>query len=363
MRNKLWSLAALALALGGCAAPLPSTELPPTRLVAPAREFPELRDYRGVVDLKLKPAGLDQAAVAQLARDAQLDFVALGDRVTSGPSDYGISGYTSEILFIAGGSFAVGGGEIVGVNLRDAINPPSSASDLISAIHEQGGIAVAGDPSRFASPADYALADALEVYSQSAAWVAKSPTALKLSAMFFSTDRFLAHLDQIDPHDMFAYDRLAAGARVTLLAGFGSAPNMNVFGATVGTYQQLFLFNATHLLATERSVDPLVDAMKHGRAYISFDFLGYVDNFAFYAQNGDARTIMGDETSFAPGLKLRAELPAQADKIVIYGNGSEAASADDATEFEFAPKSAGTYRVIAYRNGCPWIISNPVYIR
>ena len=363
MRNKLWILAAFALALGACAAPLPTTELPPTRLVAPAREFPELRDYRGVVDLKLKPSGLDQAAIAQRARDAQLDFVTLGDRVTSGASDYGISGYTSEILFIAGGSFEIGGGEIVGINLRDAINPPASASNLISAIHEQGGIAVAGDPSRFTSPADYALADALQVYSQSAAWRSKSPMSLKLSGIFFSTDRFLAHLDEIDPHDMFSYDRLAAGARVTLLAGFGSAPNMNVFGATVGTWQQLFLFYATHLLATERNVDSLLDAMKHGRAYISFDFLGYVDNFAFYAQNGDARTIMGDEASFAPGLKLRTELPAQADKIVVYGNGSEDASADDATEFEFAPKSAGTYRVVAYRNGRPWIISNPVYIR
>jgi hypothetical protein len=363
MRIRWILAAAAALALAGCSAPLPSTELPPTRLVAPAREFPHLRDYRGVVDLKLKPSGLDQAAAAELARDAQLDFVILGDKVTAGASDYGISGFTSGILFIAGGAFPVGGGEIVGVNLHDTINATANVTDLVSAIHEQGGVAIAGDPAHFSSSDDYALADALEVYSQSAAWRAKSPLALKLSATFFSTDRFLAHLDQIPPASLAAYDHMTDGARVTLLAGFGSAPAMNVFGATVGTYQQLFLFYATHLLATERAIDPLVDAIKHGRAYISFDFLGYVEDFAFFAQNGDVQTMMGDETPLAPGLKLRVELPGTADRIVIYNNGAEAGSADNATNFEFAPKTGGAYRVIAYRNGCPWIVSNPVYVR
>ena len=342
---------------------MPSTELPPTRLVAPAREFPQLRDYRGVVDLKLKPSGIDQAAAAQLARDAQLDFVILGDTVSSGTADYGISGFTSGILFIAGGAFQVGGGEIIGVNLHDAIKSAANATALVGAIHEQGGLAVAGAPARFGSSDDYALADALEVYSQADAWRAKSPTALKLGAIFFSTDRFLAHLDQISPSNLGAYDHMTDGARVTLLAGFGSAPAMSVFGATVGTYQQLFLFYATHLLATERGIDPIVDAIKHGRAYISFDFLGYVQDFAFFAQNGDALTMMGDEVPLASTLKLRAELPGPADRIVIYGNGAEATSADNATDFEFVPKTAGAYRVIAYRNGCPWIVSNPIYVR
>jgi hypothetical protein len=361
MRKILWTLAALALA--GCAAPLPSTDLPPTRLVAPAREFPELRDYRGVIDLQLKPTGLDQGAVAQLAREAQLDFITLADKAEAGSNDYGISGFTSEILFIPGGAFDVGGGEIVGVNIHDAIKATSNPTDLVGAIHEQGGLAIAGEPARFESPNEYALADAVEVYNQSDAWSAKSPPALKLSGAFFSTDRFLAHLDELTPADIGAYDKMAAGARVTLVAGFGYPARTNVFGATVGTFQQLFLFYSTHLLATERNVDPLMDAIKQGRAYISFDFLGYVDNFAFFAKNGDALTIMGSEVPLAPALKLRTELPVEADRVVIYNNGAEAASADNASELEFAPKTPGAYRVIAYRNGYPWIVSNPVYVR
>src|SRR5271156_5152018 len=171
-----------ALALAGCASPLPSTELPPARFVEPAPEFPGLRDYRGIVDLAIKPSGLDQSAVADLARTAQIDFVVLGDSVKPGDSDFGIGGFTDDILFIPGGTFAVDGGEIVGVNLRAAVAANLNPVDLIAAIHDQGGLAIARDPAKFSSSADYALADAIEVYNQRSTWSAVSATTLQLRA-------------------------------------------------------------------------------------------------------------------------------------------------------------------------------------
>jgi hypothetical protein len=354
---------AAALAVFGCAAPMPSTDLPPTRIVAPARDFPELRDYRGVVDLQLKGSGLDEAGVADLARAAQLDFVTLGDDAEPGAANYGTGGFTSAILFIPGGAFKIGGSEIVGVNIHDPITAGTSVPALVDAIHAQGGLAVAREPSRFTSPDDFALADAVEVYDQSAAWRAVSPFSLKLRAIFFGTDHFLASLDSLAPTEIGAYDHLSEGARVALVAGFGAPANMNVLGATVGTWQQLFLFYATHVLATERETDPVMDAIKHGRAYISFDFLGYVQDFAFYGESGTTKIMMGSEAAFNSGVTLKSELPDTADRIVIYKNGAETASAESAADFAYAPKSAGAYRVVAYRKGVPWIISNPVYLR
>ena len=100
-------LAALAsLAIAGCSAPLPSTDLPPARFVSAAPEFPGLRDYRGIVDLRIKPSGLDQSAVADLAKAAQIDFIVLGDPVKPGDSDFGIGGFTSDILFKNPGRYA-----------------------------------------------------------------------------------------------------------------------------------------------------------------------------------------------------------------------------------------------------------------
>jgi len=367
-RATLLALLTLVLAgAAGCSAPLPTTQLPPTRLVAPALEFPELRDYRGIVNCRFRAAGMDESQVADLARTAQIDFVTVGDIARPGETDYGIGGFTSDILFIPGATFKLGGGEIVGVNLRQPIDPLRPASELIGAIHDQGALAIAANPASFKSPGDYALADAMEVYNQNSAFVATSPTALFWRAMFFQTDHFLLDLAPRPDANLALYDTMTAGARVTLVAGMGGPDNMAVMGSKVGTFEQLFLFYTTHLLARERGVDALMDAMHRGHAYVSFDILGYVGQFVFYAQSGaaktGAKTMMGEEVRLADGLALKTELPDKADRIVVLKDGAEIASADDAEDFEFAPQSAGAYRVEAWRRGHLWIVSNPVYVR
>ena len=360
-------VASLALAIAGCSAPLPSTELPPARFLAPVPEFPGVRDYRGIFNFKMKPTGFDQPGIADLAKAAQIDFIILGDRVKAGEADYGIPGFTSEILFISGGAFESGGGEIVGVNLREPIRPELGTADLISAIHDQGGLAIAAQPTKFANPADFALADAIEVYNQRDTWRAQSAASLYLRAIFSGTDRFLASLDLRPDANLALYDKMAAGARVTMLAGLGAPDDMTVLGSKVGTTPQLMLFYTTHLLARERSQDPLLEAIKLGHSYVSFDFLGYVGQFVFFAQVGDAnngtKTLMGDEVRMAPGLVLKAELPDAADRIVLYRSGVEIKAVENARTLDFAPTSAGAYRIEAYRGGHLWILSNPVYVR
>jgi hypothetical protein len=249
------------------------------------------------------------------------------------------------------------------VNPHAAIAPNLAPGDLIAAIHDQGGLAIAADPAKFPSSADYALADALEVYNQRSAWTAESPSAIYLRAIFFGIDHFLSSLD-VRPDTNFAlYDKMTAGARVTMLAGLGQADDLPVFGTKVGTLQQLFLFCTTHFIARERDTAPILEALRLGHTYVSFDYLGYVGAFAFFAQNGEIKTMMGDEVQSAPGLTLKAELPSQADRIVMYQGGAEVASGENALKLEFSPKSPGAYRIEAYRNGRMWILSNPVYVR
>ena len=360
-RLRLSILAALVLA--GCSSPLPTTELPPARYIQPAPEFPGLHDYRGIFDLPIKASGMDQSAVAELAKTSQIDFIFLADRVQPGDTDFGIGGFTDEILFISGGGFDVDGSQIIGVNLHEPIKPNLTPNDLISAIHDQGGIAIAADPAKFASSENYALADAMEVYSQRSAWLAQNPTTLYLRAIFSGTDHFLAGLDVRPDANLALYDRITAGARVAMLAGMGALANLNVLGAKVGTLPQLFLFCTTHLLARERDTAPILEALRQGHSYTSFDYLGYVGAFAFFARVGDMTTMMGDEVHLAPGLILKTELPAPADRIAMYQNGAEVTSADNASTLEFAPKSPGAYRIEAYRNDKLWILSNPVYVR
>ncbi|HYL57913.1 MAG TPA: hypothetical protein VEU51_03510, partial [Candidatus Acidoferrales bacterium] len=220
-RRTVAALIAAAI-FAACSSPMPSTELPPARFISVVPQFPQLRDYRGVFGLKLKAAGLDQTAAANLAKAAQVDFIFLGDRVTAGDTDYGIAGYTGEILFFPGGAFEVGGGEIVGANIHDPIKPNLAPADLIAAIHDAGGLAIAANIAKFASPSDYALADAMEVYNQRAVWDAQSSTSLYWRAIFSGSDRFLSALDVRPDANLAAYDTMTTGARVTMLAGLGA---------------------------------------------------------------------------------------------------------------------------------------------
>jgi hypothetical protein len=360
-RLRLSILAALVLA--GCSSPLPTTELPPARFIEPVPEFPTFHDYRGIFDLPIKASGMDESGIADLAKTSQIDFIFLADRVEPGDTDFGIAGFTNDILFISGGAFEVGGSQLIGVNLHEPIKPNLTPNDLISAIHDQGGLAIAADPAKFASSEDDALADAMEVYSQRSAWLAQNPTTLYFRAIFFGSDHFLAGLDVRPDANLALYDRMTTGARVSMLTGTGAPDNLNVLGAKVGTLPQLFLFCTTHLLARERDTAPILEALRLGHSYSSFDYLGYVGAFAFFARAGDTTTMMGDEVHLAPGLTLKTELPAQADRIAMYQNGAEVTSADNASTLEFAPKSPGAYRIEAYRNGKLWILSNPIYVR
>ena len=263
-------------------------------------------------------------------------------------------------LFFPGAAFKVGnqGAEIVALNLQ---HPIDESKDLIGQIHDQHALALAANLAGFSSPDQYALADAVEIYNLDRAWHEHSPFALYLKAVFFGADHFFASLDTL-PDDLAIYDRIA-GARLAMVAGVGAAPNMNVMSAHVGAFEQIFQIYTTHIIAPERQTDPVLDALKHGHAYVSFDFLGYVPNFAFYAQAGERKVMMGDEITMAPGLKLKVEMPAAADKVVIVGNGSEFASGTNVSTFEFAPTAGAVYRVEAYRGGHPWIYSNPIYVR
>jgi len=348
----------------GCGGSLPSTDLPDSREVAPGLEFPELRDYRGIVDCKMKQSGFDQVKLADLARTTQIDFVFLADYAKP-DSDLGIGGFTSSVLFIPGATFKIGhgGAEIVALNLTRPIEYGDEPSAIIGRIHDQRGIAIAANLSAFKSSDDYALADAIEMYNFDRNWHAQSASGLYLRSVFFGADRLFGSLDIRPDADLASYDRMTSGARVTLLAGLGAAPDTSVMGTQVGTYEQLFEIYTTHILATERQVDPIIDALKHGHSYVSFDFLGYVPSFAFFAQAGDRKIMMGDEVPMATGLKLRVETPAVADKIIIIGNGAEVASAENVSNFEFTPTAAGPYRVEAIRGGHPWIYSNPIYVR
>ena len=84
------------------------------------------------------------------------------------------------------------------------------------------------------------------------------------------------------------------------------------------------------------------------------------------SNSGKQAAIMGDELKMADGLKLTAKLPLPA-YVRLLRYGAEVATSQGQSEFEFALKEPGAYRLEAWLKLDgelrPWIFANPIYVR
>ncbi len=125
---------------------------------------------------------------------------------------------------------------------------------------------------------------------------------------------------------------------------------------------------ATHVLAPKLDEAALRAALKAGHAFVAHDWMCDATGFRFVASDsrGGQAAIMDDKVKLADGLKFTAKLPLPA-YVRLLRHGKEVAKADGESEFEFAVKEAGAYRLEAWLELDgelrPWIFANPIYVR
>jgi hypothetical protein len=133
-------------------------------------------------------------------------------------------------------------------------------------------------------------------------------------------------------------------------------------------YAVSFRNSATHVLAPRLDEAAIRAALKAGHAFVAHDWMGDATGFRFTAtDSGTGRTaIMGDEVKLADGLKLTARLPLPA-YVRLLRCGKEVAKSDGKSDFAFAVKEAGAYRLEAWLELDgelrPWVFANPIYVR
>jgi hypothetical protein len=193
---------------------------------------------------------------------------------------------------------------------------------------------------------------------------------------------------------------LSRGARrVTTMATDAhrnSLPMKLPDGDRIDSYSRMDRWFSNHLLvrpAADGSWDDrsLADALRAGRLYGAFEFLGYPSGFDFRAEEASAVREMGEETSIASATELVASVPtlrgldpaAAAPEITvkllyaIEGGWEEITSST--SEIRRKPTKAGAYRVevrmvphhlSSYLHGYAdfatkdtvWVYSNPIYV-
>lgn len=148
----------------------------------------------------------------------------------------------------------------------------------------------------------------------------------------------------------------------------GHKPGDILVKVDVDPYFRSFRNSSTHVLAPTLDESTIRAALKAGHAFVAHDWMCDATGFQFDASdaNSTRMAIMGDEVKMADGIKLSTKLPLPA-YLRVLRHGDEVATSQGQSEFEFAVKEPGAYRLEAWLRLDgelrPWIFSNPIYIR
>lgn len=145
------------------------------------------------------------------------------------------------------------------------------------------------------------------------------------------------------------------------------------FSKTIFPYRYHFKTINTHILVenklsgdAETDSRQILAALKKGNAFIANDSVKSARGFRFYTAIGTKTCNMGEETHFKDGLILSAELPADAE-CVLLKDGKPLIRKQKCLNLYYSVESPGIYRIECYRRHLlekrGWIFSNPIYIR
>ncbi len=173
------------------------------------------------------------------------------------------------------------------------------------------------------------------------------------------------------PETLALWDRLGLSRRVAGLGALDNHAHMLLGLFEVYPHADVFETIRTHVVCPELPADgaagaaaetALIDALAAGSAFVAFDAWADSSGFRFAAEGPGATLSFGQETRFAPGWHLHAQLPRPAD-LTILRDSLPVLSLRNTRTADLAVAGPGVYRLEARLNGRPWIFSNPIYFR
>ncbi len=195
---------------------------------------------------------------------------------------------------------------------------------------------------------------------------------------------------------------LARGAKRVTTMGTdchrNSLPQIAQDGERLDSYRRMMAAFSNHVLVepqADGSFDDrdLKDAIKKGRLYGVFEFMGFAEGFGFTALEAGATHEMGEQVSLAKGVTLHVDAPkmialpkdidppAQVTRLLkAVEGGWEEVARTSGSALDFTPTEAGAYRAevrfvpkhllrwIGRSPGWlaeerPWVYSNAIYVK
>ncbi len=362
------------------------------RTAVPDKGF---RDYKGVFHVHSFLGGHSTGTFDELISAAEsngLDFVVMTEHVSSlfDSASSTLNGKHGRALWIGGNEISTADGDrflvLDGFDGLEALGRKSTR-DFLAEVHDRGKFAVIAYPEIFRSWDE--KSDGFEVFSLNTNAKNMNPLLFFFDALWSYgayPELTLAKYVKRPTEDLGRYDTLAQKGEPALFGGndahsnigfhIGDEANNRWIDLQYDRYGMVFRVLRTHVLlrdGIELDRESLMQALKNGNSYISFDVLGDPSGFAFYAMTNDGPVMMGDTAGpvdgSTPEKVLVAESPLKA-RIVILKDGVPVFEVKSTNRAEYRPREDGAYRTEIYLDSLgspfesvPWIMSNPVFVR
>ncbi len=337
----------------------------------------EFFDYRGAIHIHTKfsdgSGSLKQIVKAGLK--THLDFLILSDHDTLALKEEGAEDwYENQLLVLVGEEVSFGNEHVLAVDIDDVIPKDEEPEAGLQAIHNQQGISFVVHPHGKYHIGifhkdyqwnhwDTDQCNGIEVWSYMFDWISKV-SLLKLPFYFLFPHRAITGPFR---DTLARWDQISRRRRISGIGGL-DVHAKGFWPIVVFSYRHTFQTVLTHVILEqpfarnlERDSILVYDALREGHAYIAYEKMGDPRGFKFTLEGPMNFAIMGDEVFFDPEDVLTVELPQKAQvRILRYGKPVMVGLSDGLT---FQIREPGVYRVDAYREGNPWIFSNPIYVR
>jgi hypothetical protein len=351
-------------------------------------------DYAGVFHVHSALGGHSTGRpedIVRAAKEGGLAFVLM----TEHPSPYvntaegTLRGTHEGVVFVGGSELvAADGGRLFVLPgfEADARNPP--LRELVARAKPEGRLAVVGYP---AEVGDWGAEgfDGVEVYNLytnakrinyatmlfDGLWSYRGRPELLFARFYERPDAALKKWDELNAagrQHVYAYAGNDAHANVGL--ALQDQTGGKIFDLKLDPYERSFRLVRTHVLIEKGKpfdAQAVLDALRAGRFYVSFDVFGDPAGFQFTADGGADVRASGEEVALPAGgaVKLSARAPFKC-RTVFFRDGRVVGEVKDSAQAELEVKEPGAYRVELYLEqlgpllaGKPWVISNPIFVR
>jgi len=326
-----------------------------------------LFDWKGVVHCHSYLSSDSKGSVEQIlsaCKTARLDFLVMTDHQSEASVANGVRGKLGNTLFLVGAEVRTRKGGVIAFPLQKPLRRWISLGAMVAEARRQGAILLICHAEEWRDWDVPGLAG-VEIVNLHAGAKATSKFKIIVTALFLPVRCLMGLVSVYDPKVFANWDaQLEKHHPLAPVGGADAHANIRVFGplgGTIGTYPEFFLTISTHVLAATCDEAAIVDAVRKGRTYVSFDVFHEGSGFDFRAVDGAEIHLPGATVNASPQLSLSVRTPAAGD-IQLLRNG-QVVRRRTARGLVLGNPAPGIYRVQVFTSAhSPWLFSSTIRV-